>query len=70
MEYENTNVTGLVKDPNTKVVINKNEQELLLFKEQRRKIKEETLLKQEIESLKNRISELEKIVQTIMLYKI
>lgn len=66
MTLESTNIPGLVKDPNTNLVINNNLSEYQNYLLQKQRIKKTMTLEEEINNLKKEMQEVKHALQTIM----
>lgn len=61
--FQRTNVEGYQKDPETNVIVNTNDQELMTYKHNVAKAKQSKAICDDIESLKRQLIELRHLLQ-------
>lgn len=64
-EYITTKSNGYVIDPRTKVVLNLNEEQKINYEAQKQAFLESLRLKQEVSSLQDRLSRMERMLETL-----
>ena len=64
--FQKTNFSGYQKDPSTNVIINTNDGEYEIYKQEREKSKQFRRMQMDIERLNKQVAELQKTVEQIL----